>query len=674
MRTVLSLLAFVFLGWIGATPAQEKSSLPGWLGHAIVGLDDTHAELQEYVDRKIPRMPAVKTAEEWQKAERDYRRRVLDEVVFRGQGKSWRDAKTGVEWQETIPGGDGYKIRKLRYEALPGMWIPALLYEPESLAGKLPVSLAVNGHDGNGKAASYKQIRCINMAKRGMIVLNVEWLGMGQLRGPGWQHGCMNQLDLCGSAGIAPFYLAMSRGLDILLAHEHADPQRVAVSGLSGGGWQTIFISSLDTRVKLANPVAGYSSFRTRLLHWKDLGDSEQTPCDLATVVDYTHLTAMLAPRASLLTYNDKDDCCFESGYALPPLLDAAGPIFRLLGQEKALRSHINSEPGTHNFEKDNRQALYRMLGDFFFPGNVDYSALEIPCDKEVKTSEQLNVPLSEKNADFNVLAKELARQLPKERAFPTNKAEAEAWQKARQEKLATIVRPFSLHAEANRTGNEEKNGTKATFWRVKLGERWSVPVVEMVRGEPKSTVIMLADGGRPALADLAEKNLVASQRVLAVDLFDFGECRIKQRGWLFAILLAAVGDRPLGLQVGELQSVTRWAAKEFSTSIQVVAVGPRVGVAALVAAALEPKYIAAVELHQAMGSLKEIIEQNKIVEQSPELFCFGLLEYFDLREIAALVAPRPLVFAKATERQKREMKDLEGFYKILGRDFDPVK
>src|SRR5690606_18787278 len=135
------------------------------------------------------------------------------------------------------------------------------------------------------------------------------------------------------------------RAIDLLLAHNHADPERLAVTGLSGGGWQTIFISALDTRVKLANPVAGYSSYRTRVRNFSDLGDSEQTPVDLAATADYTHLTAMLAPRAALLTYNAKDNCCFASGHALEPLLEAAGPIYKLYGEQRRLRSHVNEVP-----------------------------------------------------------------------------------------------------------------------------------------------------------------------------------------------------------------------------------------------------------------------------------------------------------------------------------------
>src|SRR5262249_30149493 len=113
-----------------------------------------------------------------------------------------------------------------------------------------------------------------------------EWLNMGQLRADNYGHYKMNQLDLCGTCGLAPFYLSMSRGLDIILSLPNADPTRVVVSGLSGGGWQTIFISSLDTRVTLCDPVAGYSAFRTRVAHAKDLGDSEQTPNDLARYAD----------------------------------------------------------------------------------------------------------------------------------------------------------------------------------------------------------------------------------------------------------------------------------------------------------------------------------------------------------------------------------------------------
>ena len=119
-------------------------------------------------------MPRVKNLDEWEAAAKKMRADVLEKVVFRGKAKEWRDAKGKVEWLETIEGGPGYRIRKLRYEALPGMWIPALLYEPLELKGKVPVVLNVNGHDGKGKAAEYKQLRCINLAKRGMLALNLE--------------------------------------------------------------------------------------------------------------------------------------------------------------------------------------------------------------------------------------------------------------------------------------------------------------------------------------------------------------------------------------------------------------------------------------------------------------------------------------------------------------------
>jgi hypothetical protein len=68
-----------------------------------------------------------------------------------------------------------------------------------------------------------------------------------------------------------------------------------------------------------------------------------------------------------------------------------------------------------------------------------------------------------------------------------------------------------------------------------------------------------------------------------------------------------------------------------------------------LVAAALEEKAVGAVELHGSLGSLKEVITGNwDLITKGPEFFCFGMLESYDLPQLAALVAPRPLTFAEA--------------------------
>jgi hypothetical protein len=672
----LLLVALLMCGSVRAVRgwAEEKNSVADWLARPILEPRQVQLEWQEYLDRRIPRMPDVKTIDEWEKHAARLRKDLLDKVVFRGEAAAWRELKTRVEWLGDMAGGPGYRIKKLRYEAVPGLWIPALLYEPEKPAGKMALSLALNGHDRNGKAAAYKQMLCINMARRGMLVLNVEWLGMGQLKGPGFNHGSMNQLDLCGTSGLAPFYLAMSRGLDVLLSHPQADSRRVVVSGLSGGGWQTIFLSSLDQRVTLANPVAGYSSFRTQIAMNKDTGDSEQTPCDLALFADYKNLTALMAPRPTLLTYNAKDDCCFEAGYSLPPLLNAAEPIFKLYGKEKALRSHINEVPGTHNFEKDNRQALYRMLGDFFFPLDRDYQADEVPAPAEIKTSEQMTVEMPEKNANFQSLALGLASNLPHDGKLPEEEGKVLQWQEAARQKLHKLVKAGDYAVRAKRLRQAEKAGVKATFWQLQLADAWTVPVVELTPGKHDETVILLNDSGRKTDAATVERWLGLGYRVLAVDLTTFGETNTGNRDWLFGLLLHSTGERLLGLQASQLLGIAGWSQTVHGRRpVTIVATGPRLCMAALTAAALGPDRIGRVELFGSLASLKELIEQNRDVSQSPELFCFGLLEHFDVEQLAALVAPRAVVFHQPTNRVRKEMGNLKRWYQRHGVRFDPL-
>ena len=649
-RVLLLVLTTILTGFgvrpAGAGDAAASANMPelqAILAREILSRAQSLSEVQDYLEPRVPAMPALTSAKDWTRYADRLREEILERVVLRGEAARWAKMPLKVEWLETIPGGPGYHIRKLRYEAVPGLWIPALLYEPDGVAVKLPVVLNVSGHDPKGKAAVYKQIHCINQAKRGMLALNLEWIGMGQLFLPNYRHSRMNQLDLCGTSGLAPFYLSLKRALDVVLAQPRADRERVAVTGYSGGGWQTIIISALDPRVTFANPVAGYSSFRTRARHLKDLGDSEQTPCDLATLADYTHLTALMAPRATLLTYNAKDDCCFEAGYALPPLLEAAQPVFKLFGQEGRLRSHINFDPGTHNYEQDNRQAFYGMAGDQFYAGDASFDAREIPCSAEVKTKEQLDVALPQPNADFNSLALALSKDLPHVTKAPAGGAALRKWQQKQRARLREVVKAKDYTVkQATVAAHEEKDGLQVTDWRLRLGEAWTMPATELARGRPQGVTILIADAGRRSVTNQVGRLLAAGQRVVAVDPFYFGESRPAERDDRLALQVSAVGDRPLGLQASQVAAVARWLRREHpGEPVTLCAIGPRTSTVALVAAGLEEQAIARLELHDAFPSLKAVIQQNHTFEQMPEMFCFGLLEAFDMEQLKALASAK---------------------------------
>ncbi|MBX3414604.1 MAG: hypothetical protein KF708_18095 [Pirellulales bacterium] len=652
---VFSLL-FSASAWVVADePADPATDVRTLLARPILDEDQSLREVQRYCERRIATLPPQTSWSNWQREAETLRERVLAEIVFRGVPADWRSPARKIEWFDTIAGGPGYKIRKLRYEALPGLWIPALLYEPENLTGRVPVVLNVNGHDSKGKAAPYKQIRCINLAQRGMLALNVEWLNMGQLQGEGFVHYRMNQLDLCGVSGLAPFYLAIERALDLLLDHPHADVDRVAMAGLSGGGWQTILFSALDRRVTLSNPVAGYSSYKTRVQFFSDLGDSEQTPTDLAQLADYTHLTALRAPRPTLLTFNAKDDCCFASGHALPPLLESASPIFERAGVGSRLRSHVNHVPGTHNFERENREAFYQMLGDHFYAGDPAFNAAEIDSESEVKSAEELAVSLPEENLDFHKLAKNLMEGI--EDPFSDGPVQP----KLTPATLARTARLNDYMPQAELVGEQTLGTTQARFWRIVLAEDWTVPVVELSRGEPKSTALVAADTGRAEMTDQIHRLLDDDQRVLAVDPFYLGESKIEDRGFLFALLVSSVGSRPLGVQADQLQAVSRWASQKFGAPVErLITVGPRIGLSAVVAVAAgdeseRPKQL---ELSTALVSLREIIDNNWSVDKYPELFCFGLFAQGDIHDFIELAKPCQVIYRKSTSPTALEAGD----------------
>ncbi len=266
MRTKFLLPVFILMGSAMAMAQSTARTVHQFLPTPLQGPQVVTYQIQQFLMKHVPALPTPATGAEWTREAQQIREHVLHDVIYHGWPKSWVDAPPKFEDMGAVPvpAGAGYRLRKFRYEVVPGLYSTAVLYEPAHLTGKVPGVLDVLGHFPTGKASPFEQKLCINQAMRGMVALSIAFIDMGELRIKGNQHYFGSDLDLVGASGVGLFYLAMRRGLDYLYNDPHVDRSRIAVTGLSGGGWQTIMLSSLDTRVKLTIPVAGFTSLQGR--------------------------------------------------------------------------------------------------------------------------------------------------------------------------------------------------------------------------------------------------------------------------------------------------------------------------------------------------------------------------------------------------------------------------
>ena len=120
--------------------------------------------------------------------------------------------------------------------------------------------------------------------------------------------------------------------------------------------------------------------------------------------------------------------------------------------------------------------------------------------------------------------------------------------------------------------------------------------------------------------------------RVIALDPYYMGESKTPSHGFLFALTVSTVGRRPLGIQASQINAVSQWVkAGDKDRPVHVHAFGPRTSLMALCAKAVHGGGIDELHLTDGMASLKEVIRKDIGVNQQPELFCFGLLENFDI-------------------------------------------
>ena len=675
MRFTLLLVFFLHPAFAFAQTTEQVGAI---LELPVQSPETVEFQLRQYLMERVPPLPTPGNAREWETEARKLRERVLKDVIFHGWPPRWVEAEPKFEDLGIIASGRGYRLRGLRYEILPGFQTTALLYEPENLTGKVPAIVNVNGHTPVGNASDYKQIRCINYALRGMLALSLEWFNCGELYLPGNDHWFGGHLNLAGMSATGLFYLAMRKGLDYLERHPHVDRGRLGVTGLSGGAWQTGVLSGLDERVAAAAPVSGYFAFLSAIERNADVGDMEYNPPDLG--IDYTHLTALRAPRPTLLMFSAEDNYYVgRAALTKPYLYDQILPFFRLFGKEEAFEWHENTDPGTHNYELDNRQQSYRFFSRHF---GLPVQAGEIPVEAEVKTAQELKLGIPEDNLSILALARKVAGEIEHE-SPPGNRERRRAWVGRKKQRLQEVVRYRSQSVEHPwGVANTKKRGLESVSYRLQFDNDLSASAIwlKAIASPPDApATIVLHDRGFAAAASQVSELLNQGGQVLALDLIFTGNAapegplrpegsRANDRAlnqlleesknesmasWmvsrppsaLYGQLLAPLGERPLGIRAAQLVAAARWLEETTGTRrIRLESSGIRSQVVVLIAAALKPELFSQVRIHQGMDSLSHLYAVPVTYQQAPDLFCRDLYKEFDLDQLEVLAQPTEIL------------------------------
>ncbi len=632
---------FILHAAAGLAGAQAVNELVApFLEKPVQTTPVTAYQLQAYMMKNIVKPVAPSTAAQWTAEAQKLRKHILEDIAYHGWPQDWINSAPHFEQTSVIESGHGYRLRKFRYEIVPGFESTAVLYEPEKINGRVPAILNLVGHDPLGNATEYEQKRCINFAKQGILALSLGWPGFGELGQPDNNHDFGGQLDLVGSNSLGYFYLIIRRGIDFLAALPQTDAKRIGVTGLSGGGWQTLFISSLDERVSVMVEVAGFGSKESNLTRPTDTQEVEENATDLTQGFDYPFLVAMRAPRPTLLIHNEQDNCCFLAPLVKPYVYDQNLPFFKLYKAENAFRWHENIDPGNHNYQQDNRQQAYAFFAEFF---NLPPITKEISSDAEILTPQEFAGTLPKDNLTTAGLARKLASQINRG-AIPAAGSDRDAWSKSQREQLAKVIRysPVSVTGPWKLISTKSL-GLQSFSYRFDFSNSLSATGIWVAGNHIAAdapVTIVINDKGFKASAQNVVDRINRGEQVIALEPLFFGSTTPDDTDPAYwEMLVACSGDRPLGIEVGQLIAV----AKSFRTGqrkIRLESEGIRSQVVALAAAALEPELFSEVYSNNFMTSLSYLLDTPVPYRTAPDLFCLDLYKYFDIDRLTVMASP----------------------------------
>jgi dienelactone hydrolase len=247
----------------------------------------------------------------WEAKRGEYRRQ-LSEMLGLWPMPQRTDLKATVTGKLDHP---QFTVEKLHFQSRPGLYVTGNLYVPKELKGPAPAILYVCGHslvkkDGvsYGNKVGYQHWGSW-FARNGYVCLVIDTLQLGEIRGE--HHGTHSKGRWWWPArGYTPAGVEAwncVRALDYLETRPEVDKNRLGVTGRSGGGAYSWYLTALDDRVKVAIPTAGITDLQNHVVDGAVEGH-----CDCMYMVntyrwDFGRLAALAAPRPLLIQNTDKD-------------------------------------------------------------------------------------------------------------------------------------------------------------------------------------------------------------------------------------------------------------------------------------------------------------------------------------------------------------------------------
>lgn len=232
--------------------------------------------------------------------------------------------KTAATFQKIGEDAIGVYYRAM-IPILPEVHSEGIYIVPKSLKGKAPLVISMHGGGGspevalfNGGANYHDMVR--GGVKRGYVVYAPQHL----FRADGYPDDIRRQIDdrlrLVGTSITAVEISKITFALDELIKREEVDAARIAMVGLSYGGYYTQVTPALDTRIKVS-----VSSCYFGVQEFRYEKDELSIPTDFRfmnrfTLFNDADLVALICPRAHQIQAGATDNASHrEKGKELAP-------------------------------------------------------------------------------------------------------------------------------------------------------------------------------------------------------------------------------------------------------------------------------------------------------------------------------------------------------------------